>query len=561
MEKKKLYDLVGIACGIILLLVLIISHVQANNSQKLDLPSDAQTLTASADGKVGPVEVEVITSPSEIFKVRVTNHSETDGIGTNAVDAIPNAIVEAQSLAVDSVSGATITSDAIKIAVANAMTAGGIDPAAFGYEAPAAEEPAAAPAETEAAPAEEAAPAAAGTGYVPGTYTGEGTGMGKVVVNVTVDESSITAVEIEGNGETPGIGLDAIPTLGDQVMSAQGSEIDGVTGATLTSNAVRTAVAAALEQAAGSAATAAEAEAAPMEEAAPAAAEDGKVTVTGIGQGIDGAVEVQVVADATTIYSVEVVKQNETPGIGSVAVEKLPAAMVEANTYDVDGVSGATITSTAIRDAVKTALESAGFDPAAYVAGAAPAAAEAEAPAQAEDKVYDVDVVVVGAGGAGMTAAITASDAGKNVLVLESQGMVGGNSVRSTGGMNAAPTEWQQANEFGETAGVESTLKKVANFPDNARIQELGAIVAEQWAAYQANPEGYFDSAELFQLDTLIGGGGINDPSLVKKLVENSESAIAFLDQLDPEIVLHNVAQMWFLCSSRTWKPEALNSC
>ena len=115
MEKKKLYDLVGIACGIILLLVLIISHVQANNSQKLDLPSDAQTLTASADGKVGPVEVEVITSPSEIFKVRVTNHSETDGIGTNAVDAIPNAIVEAQSLAVDSVSGATVTENACSV--------------------------------------------------------------------------------------------------------------------------------------------------------------------------------------------------------------------------------------------------------------------------------------------------------------------------------------------------------------------------------------------------------------------------------------------------------------
>ena len=451
MEKKKLYDLVGIACGIILLLVLIISHVQANNSQKLDLPSDAQTLTASADGKVGPVEVEVITSPSQIFKVRVTNHSETDGIGTNAVDAIPNAIVEAQSLAVDSVSGATITSDAIRIAVANAMTAGGIDPAAFGYEAPAAEEPAAAPA-AEAASAAASAPAAAGTGYVPGTYTGEGTGMGKVVVNVTVDESSITAVEIEGNGETPGIGLDAIPTLGDQVMASQGAEIDGVTGATLTSNAVRTAVAAALEQAAGSAAPAAETEAAPTEEAAPAATADGKVTVTGSGQGIDGPVVVQVTADAEKIYSVEVIEQNETPGIGSVAVEKLPGAIVEANSYDVDGVSGATITSTAIRNAIKMALESAGFDPAAYVAGAAPAAA-AEEPAQAEDKVYDVDVVVVGAGGAGMTAAITASDAGKNVLVLESQGMVGGNSVRSTGGMNAAPTEWQQANEFGETAG------------------------------------------------------------------------------------------------------------
>ncbi|MBO5544776.1 MAG: flavocytochrome c, partial [Oscillospiraceae bacterium] len=232
-----------------------------------------------------------------------------------------------------------------------------------------------------------------------------------------------------------------------------------------------------------------------------------------------------------------------------------PGAIVAANSYNVDGVSGATITSTAIRDAVKMALESAGFDPEAYVAAAPAEEPAEEAAAEAEDLVYDVDVVVVGAGGAGMTAAITASDAGKNVLVLESQGMVGGNSVRSTGGMNAGPTEWQQANEFGESAGVESTLAKVANYPDNERIQELGAIVAEQWAAYQENPEGYFDSEVLFQLDTLIGGGGMNDPALVKKLVESSESAIEFLGQLDPEVILHNVAQFGGASVKRIHRP------
>ena len=392
MQKKKLYDIIGIACGLILLLVLIVSHVQANNSQKLDLPSDAQTLTASAEGKEGPVEVEVIASPDQIFKVRVTNHTETDGIGTNAVDQIPNAIVEAQSLAVDSVSGATITSDAIKNAVATAMTEAGIDPAAFGYEAPAAEEAAAeAPAEEpaeEAAPAEAPAaapaeaPAAAGdTAYVPGTYTAEATGMSNVVVNVTVDEGAITAVEIDGSGETPGIGLDAIPTLSDQVLAAQSAEIDGVAGATLTSNAVRTAVAAALAEATAGGETAAEpaeeaAAAEPAEEAAPAEepeaapAEGGKVTLTGIGQGMGGDVEVQIVADESTIYSVEVVRQNETPGIGSIAVEQLPDAIVAANTFEVDGVAGATLTSTAIRNAIKTALEEAGFDPAAYGAAA-----------------------------------------------------------------------------------------------------------------------------------------------------------------------------------------------
>ena len=164
--------------------------------------------------------------------------------------------------------------------------------------------------------------------------------MSNVVVNVTVDGSGITAVEIDGSGETPGIGLDAIPTLTDQVLAAQGAEIDGVAGATLTSNAVRTAVAAALAEAAAGGEAAAETaeepapaeepaaeEAAPAEEPAAAPAEAGKVTVSAVKQGIDGDVEVQVVADANTIYSVEVLRQNETPGIGSVAVEQLPGAL------------------------------------------------------------------------------------------------------------------------------------------------------------------------------------------------------------------------------------------
>ena len=291
------------------------------------------------------------------------------------------------------------------------------------------------------------------------------------------------------------------------------------------------------------------------EEAAPAEAAEEPAdvaTATAKATGIGGDVVVEVKADAATIYEVNILEQNETPGIGSVAAEKLPAAMVEGNTIEVDSITGATVTSTAIKTAVAEALSSLGFDPAAYVGAPAEAAA---APAEKAEETLDCDVVVIGAGGAGMTAAITATDAGKNVIVLESTAFPGGNSVRSTGGMNAAPTEWQQANTFGESAGVEATLKKVANYPDNARIQELGKIVAEQWAAYQAKPEGYFDSAELFQLDTLIGGGGKNDPALVKKLVESSESAIGWLDSLDPAIILHNVAAFGGASVKRIHRP------
>src|SRR5699024_8732718 len=122
----------------------------------------------------------------------------------------------------------------------------------------------------------------------------------------------------------------------------------------------------------------------------------------------------------------------------------------------------------------------------------------------AEDRVIDTDIVIVGAGGAGMTAAIAAANEGRDVVIVESQAMVGGNSVRATGGMNAAKTPAQDENEFNEAAGVEKTLETAASeWADNEAITALANTVAEQWAAYQANPEGYFDSVELMELDTL----------------------------------------------------------
>ena len=276
----------------------------------------------------------------------------------------------------------------------------------------------------------------------------------------------------------------------------------------------------------------------------------GSVTATGSGNGIDGPVVVQVTADAERIHDVQVLEQNETVGIGSVAVEKLPGAIVETNTLTVDGIAGATVTSTAIKDGVREALTKAGLDPSVFEVELANGEKAAKT-----DVTLDYDVVVIGAGGAGMSAAITAADAGKNVIVVESQPMVGGNSVRSTGGMNAGPTEWRNSNEFGESAGVENTLAKVGKYPDNERIQELGKIVAEQWAEYQANPEGYFDTVELFQLDTLIGGGGLNDPDLVRTLAERSAGAIEWLDSLDPEVILHNVAQFGGASVKRIHRP------
>ena len=210
-----------------------------------------------------------------------------------------------------------------------------------------------------------------------------------------------------------------------------------------------------------------------------------KVTATGIGQGIDGGVVVQVEADAETLYSIEVLEQNETPGIGSVAVEELPGAMVEANSIMVDDIAGATVTSTAIKTAVRAALEAAGMDPAVFEVEVAN-----EAPAEKTEETLDCDVLIVGAGGAGLTAAVRATQEGAKVLVLEKMSMVGGNSLKASGGMNCAGTKFQ----------------------------------AEQ---------GITDSGvQEFIEDTMNGGHQLNDLALVTTMAENSAEAVEWLESI-----------------------------
>ena len=237
----------------------------------------------------------------------------------------------------------------------------------------------------------------------------------------------------------------------------------------------------------------------------------------------------------------------ETPGIGSVVIEQFPGEVVEGNTINLDSISGATITSNAFVEAAKAALTEAGLNPDDYMA-------KADKTANGETVSYDADVVVIGAGGAGMTAAMTAADAGQKVVILESQAMVGVNSARATGGMNAAKTVYQDENEFDQAAGVEKTLATAAEkYADNETITALAKTVSEQWAAYQANPTGYFDSVELMELDTMVGGKGINDPELVKTLCEGTADAIDWLDENG--ITLHNVSSFGGASVKRIHRP------
>ena len=269
---------------------------------------------------------------------------------------------------------------------------------------------------------------------------------------------------------------------------------------------------------------------------------------TGTAKGMGGDVTVTLTLTDSKITGCTAEGADETQGIGTLALDQLPGQIAETGSIAVDGVTGATITSDAIKEAAAAALTAAGLNPDDFKT------AVENNGEKAEDSTVDADIVIVGAGGAGMTAAITAAEEGKSVVILESQSMVGGNSVRATGGMNAGKTEYQDDNEFGESAGVEKTLKTAAEkYADNETITALAKTVSEQWAEYQANPTGYFDSVELMELDTMIGGKGINNADLVETLCSNSADAIDWLDEHG--ITLHNVSSFGGASVKRIHRP------
>lgn len=203
--------------------------------------------------------------------------------------------------------------------------------------------------------------AAGKVSYEAGTYTGSAQGFGgTVTATVTVSASGIQSVELKGDGETPEIGGEALKKLGPAFVEAGTSKVDAVAGATISSNAAMEAVGQALDQASGKI----EVIAAPQEEekAEPKAAADVSYTpgtYEGSGQGFGGEVKAVVTVTDSGIESVELTGDDETPELGGEALKKLPDQFVSAQSAEIDGVSGCTITSNGAKEAVQAALDQA----------------------------------------------------------------------------------------------------------------------------------------------------------------------------------------------------------
>lgn len=196
-----------------------------------------------------------------------------------------------------------------------------------------------------------------------GTYVGTGDGFaGPIEVEVIVKNGEITEINVLSHNETDGVSDPAFDDIPTAIVDNNSADVDAVSGATGTSNGLMEAVNNALS---GTASQTSESEEEPEEEAEeePVATIDisdvADGTYSATVDGHNGDLEVEVVVEGSAIMDVVVTNHVETEGLSDPAIEEVPAAIVENNSTEVDTVSGATVTSEAIINAVNTALENA----------------------------------------------------------------------------------------------------------------------------------------------------------------------------------------------------------
>lgn len=247
-------------------------------------------------------------------------------------------------------------------------------------------------------------------------------------------------------------------------------------------------------------------------------------TYTASAQGNNGPVALSVTFSEEAITEITIGEHAETAGISDGAFEKIPAAIVQYQSLGVDTISGATYTSQAILDAVADCVTQAGGDVEAL--RAVPVEGDEETKASVLEDA-EVDVLVIGGGGAGLSAALSASQNGASVILVEKLSALGGNTFRCGGAFNTYDPERQK--DIPMTEALSSAVEKVLAHEDvSEEHAQLKAEVQKQWDEYKASGSTtLFDTPEWHALQSVDAGDYEGNVELVRTLTTNT------LDTLD----------------------------
>lgn len=196
-------------------------------------------------------------------------------------------------------------------------------------------------------------------------------------------------------------------------------------------------------------------------------------TYEGEGAGNNGPIKVSVTIKDGKISDIKITGHQETPGLGDSAMDSIMSKIIESGNSNVEAISGATKSSDGFLKGVNEALKAAGAtdewlssQPLVSLTG------------QIEETEFTYDIVIAGAGGAGLSAAVEAAQAGAKVAVLEKTSFSGGNTLVSGGGLNVPGTPIQKAQNIEDS--VEKFTEDTLSGGDNKNDPELVSIMAER---------------------------------------------------------------------------------
>jgi len=273
-----------------------------------DEAADGSTYEVTAEGYGGPVRLKVNIENDEITDIEVLEQNETENLGDEAIDEMIEKIIDNQSTDVDVKSGATVSSNAVIDAVNEALTEAGL----------------------------------ISSETCVGVAEGYG---GEIEVEVVLEGDTITAINVLSQNETANLGDEAIDEVIAKIIENQSTNVDAMSGATVSSNATIAAVNNALEDAG---ITLEAGENGSSGEVSDYDAEG----ILAIAAGYGGDVVLDVILDGDEIVDIQVLEQNETANLGDNAIDAMIEKIIDAQSTDVDVESGATVSSEAVIKAV-----------------------------------------------------------------------------------------------------------------------------------------------------------------------------------------------------------------